>query len=142
MQHLRWLLVTALPRYSKVSWGTCSLILRLHVLSILIKNFHETSHKQFFTNTWQNNLFVTWIDCSHTFDCRMFWENINCFRFWWKNYTKLCTSMSNIMCRKNFFPCTLRFVRCFGFQGMILKTGHSGENPDFDFVPLLFTLLT
>ena len=38
MQHLRWLLLTVLPRYSKVSWGACSLISRLHVLSILIKN--------------------------------------------------------------------------------------------------------
>ena len=22
----------------------------------------------------------------------MFWKNINCFRFWWKTYTKRCTS--------------------------------------------------
>ena len=22
----------------------------------------------------------------------MFWKNINCFRFWWKTYTKCCTS--------------------------------------------------
>ena len=28
--------------YSKVSWDTCSFISRLDVLSILIKNFHET----------------------------------------------------------------------------------------------------
>ena len=38
MQHLRWLLLTGLPRYSKVSWGAGS---RLHVFAILIKNFHE-----------------------------------------------------------------------------------------------------
>ena len=30
---------------SKVSWGVCSLILHLHMLSILIKNLHKTLHK-------------------------------------------------------------------------------------------------
>ena len=44
-QYFQWLLLTALPRYSKMSWGACSLISRLNVLSILIKNFHETLHK-------------------------------------------------------------------------------------------------
>ena len=39
MQHLRWLLL--LPRHSKVSWGVCSLILHLHMLSILIKNIKK-----------------------------------------------------------------------------------------------------
>ena len=43
---------------------------------------------------------------------------------------------------KTFFPCTLWMVRCFHFQGMIWKKEHGGENPDFDFVPFLFTLLT
>ena len=41
----RWLLLKVLPQYSKVSWGACSLIFRLHVLSILIKNLHKTLHK-------------------------------------------------------------------------------------------------
>ena len=41
-----------------------------------------------------------------------------------------------------FFPCTLPLVRCFQFQGIIWKTEHGGENPDFDFAPLLPTLLT
>ena len=36
----------------------------------------------------------------------------------------------------------MRCVRCFQFQSMIWKTEHGGENPDFDFVPRLFTLLT
>ena len=35
--HLRWLLLTVLPRYS--IWGACSLISHLKVLSILIKTF-------------------------------------------------------------------------------------------------------
>ena len=42
IQHLWWLLLTVLPRYSEASWGACSLISHLQVLSILIKNFHET----------------------------------------------------------------------------------------------------
>ena len=45
IEHLRWLLLTVLPQYSKVNWGACSLISRLHVFSILIKNSHKTSHK-------------------------------------------------------------------------------------------------
>ena len=45
IQPLRWLLLAILPRYSKVSWDACSLISRLRLLSLLIKNFHETLHK-------------------------------------------------------------------------------------------------
>ena len=38
MQQHRWLILTVLPRYSKVSWGACSLISCLHVLSISSRN--------------------------------------------------------------------------------------------------------
>ena len=48
-------------------------------------------------------------------------ENINCFRFWWNTYTKRCASNCNITCQNTFFPCTLRLVRCFQFQDIILK---------------------
>ena len=100
MQHVQWLLLTVVPWYSKVSWDACSLISHLHMLSILIKNFHETLHKKFFNITWQNNFFLSWIDWSQTFDFRMFWKNINCFWFWWKTYTKCCTSNYVITCVK------------------------------------------
>ena len=53
-------------------------------------------------------------------------------------HKELCT----IMCQKTFFPCILWFVRCFQFQGIIWKTEHDGDNLNFDFVPLLFILLT
>ena len=56
-------------------------------------------------------------------------------------YKTLHKQLCNITRQKTFFPCTLRLVRCFQFQGMIWKTEHGSENPDFDFVPLLFTLL-
>ena len=71
MQQLRWLLLAVLPRYSKVSWGVCSLISRLHVLSILIKNLHEKLHKLFFAITWWNNFLLAWIDWSSAFDFRI-----------------------------------------------------------------------
>ena len=71
IQHLRWLLLTVLPRYSKASWGASSLISRLHVLSILIKKFHETLLKYFFTITWQVNFFLAWFDWSRTSDFRI-----------------------------------------------------------------------
>ena len=41
-KHLWWLLLTVLQWYSEVSWGACSLISRLHMLLILIENFHKT----------------------------------------------------------------------------------------------------
>ena len=48
IEHLRWLLLTVLQQYSKVSWGFCySLISRLHVFSILIRNLHKTFHKYY-----------------------------------------------------------------------------------------------
>ena len=93
MQHLRWLLLIVLPRYSKVSWGACFLISCLHVLSILIKIFHETlsqiiiyhhTTKQFFP-------YLTWLVTCFWFQ-KMFSKNIICFRFLWKTYTKRCTS--------------------------------------------------
>ena len=70
----------------------------------------------------------------------MFWKTSNCFRFWWKTYTKCCTSVAQ--CQKTSFSCTLRLVRCFQIQGMIWKMEHSGENPYFDSVLPLFTLLS
>ena len=56
--------------------------------------------------------------------------------------TQSIAQVCNIRCQKTFFPCTLLLVRWFQFQGMIWKMEHCGENPDFDFVPLLFNLLT
>ena len=39
IEHLRWLLLTVLLQYCKVSWGPCSLTLRLYMLSISVKNY-------------------------------------------------------------------------------------------------------
>ena len=40
IEDFRWLPLAVLPQYSKVSWGICSLISRLHMLSK-----HETLHR-------------------------------------------------------------------------------------------------
>ena len=64
------------------------------------------------------------------------------FDFDEKLIQSVAQELCNITCQKTFFPFTLRVVRCFRFQGMIWKTEHGGENPDFGFVPPLFTLLT
>ena len=91
IEQLRWLLLTVLSRYSKVIWGICSLISRLHMLSILIKNLRETLHKLFFTIMWQNNFFVAWIDWSSVLDFRICFEKtLVVFDFDEKSYTKLC----------------------------------------------------
>ena len=87
------MLLTVLPRYIKVSWGACSLISRLQVLSILIKSFHKLSFKNVLYMTQQNNFFLAclnWLVTCFRFQ-NMFWKNINCFRFWWKTYAKRWT---------------------------------------------------
>ena len=45
IKQLWWLLLTVLPQYRNISWGVCSLVSCLHVLSILIKTLHKTLHK-------------------------------------------------------------------------------------------------
>ena len=73
----------------------------------------------------------------------MFWKNINCFRFWWKTYTKCCASNYVIHVSNDFLLLHFAVGQVLSiWSRMIWKTEHSGENPDFDFVPLLFTLLT
>ena len=53
----------------------------------------------------------------------MFWKNISCFRFWWKNLHKaLHKQLCNTTCQKTFFACTLRLVKYFQFQDVIWKT--------------------
>ena len=95
----------------------------------------KTFMKRWWNNsfTWQINFSFAWFNWSRAFDFRI--------GFWWKTYTKRCTSNTcNVMCQKTFFPCTLRLVRYFQFPGMIWKTEYGSENSDFDFVSLLRSL--
>ena len=80
-----------LPRYSKVSWVACSLIRRLNVLSILIKNFHVAQIILKYHVTKQFLPCLNWLVTCFWFQ-NMFWKNINCFRLWWKIYLKCSTS--------------------------------------------------
>ena len=92
IQQLRWLLLAVLPRYSKVSWVpalwfppprafTFDQKLSRNVAQIILC-YHVT--KQFLPC-------LNWLVTCFQFQ-NMFWKNINCFRFWWKTYTKRCTS--------------------------------------------------
>ena len=116
IEHLRLLLLTVLPQYSKVSWGVCSLFLRLHVPSILIKNLRKTLLKKFFTIMWPNNCLDFLITCFRFQN--MIWKNILMRNLHKALRKKLC----NITCQKTFFACTLWLVKCFKFQDMIWKT--------------------
>ena len=101
---------------------------------------------------------VNWLITCLRFQ-NMFGKNIDCFRFWWKTYTKRSTS-NNVISRVKrlssmeywvywvrhaFFPCTLRLVRCFQFWIMIWKTeerrvskrGCLCDNWKLSFLPLL-----
>ena len=53
MEHLRWLLLTVVRQYCKVSWSVCSLILPFHAFYLNAKLLY----KQFLTITRQNNFF-------------------------------------------------------------------------------------
>ena len=82
IEHLRLLLLTVLPHYSKVSWGVCSLF------SILIKSLRKALLKKFFTIVWPNNFFLAWIYWSRAFDFRIWFGKT----FWWETYTKRCAN--------------------------------------------------
>ena len=91
IQQLWWLGLIVLPQYSKGNWVACSLILRLHILSILIKNFHVAQIILYYHVTKQFLPCLNWLVTCFWFQ-NMFWKNINCFRLWWKIYLKRCTS--------------------------------------------------
>ena len=114
------------------------------------KIYTKCCTNNFFTITWQNNFFLAWIFWSCAFDFRIcFGKTLVAFSFHEKTYTKCCTRLCNIMCWKTFFACTLRFEfqdmiwkmkECYISKSIKLKIWH--KNFNFDFAPLLFTLLT
>ena len=93
IQHLQWLLQTVLPRHSKASWGACSLISRLPCAfdfdQKLSRNVAQIILYYHVTNQFLPCLI--WLVTCFWFQ-NMFWKNINCFWFWWKTYTRHCTS--------------------------------------------------
>ena len=81
---LWWLRLIVPPQYSKVNWVACSLILRLHILSILIKNFHVAQIVLYYHVTKQFLPLLNWL-------VTCFWFQ-NIFRLSWKIYLKRCKS--------------------------------------------------
>ena len=119
MENFRWLLLIVPPQYSKVSWGPCSLISHLHVLSK--KNLQKTLDKYFFTITWQSNFFLAWFDLSRAFNSRIgFGKTLVAFDFDEK-LTQIIANYVNTMCQKTFLACTLQLIECFQFQDIIWK---------------------
>ena len=93
IQHLQWLLQTVLPRHSKASWGACSLISRLPCAfdfdQKLLRNVAQIVLYYHVKNRFFRYLILL-VTCF--WFQNMFWKNIDCFPFWWKTYTKCCTS--------------------------------------------------
>ena len=81
MQHLRWLLLTVLPRCSTPCVFDFDRKLSRNVAEIILY-YHVTKNSLTCLN---------WLVTCFWFQ-NMFWKNINYFRFWWKTYTKRCTS--------------------------------------------------
>ena len=126
--------------------------------------FHTSMSFQFWSKTlmkcWANNSLLSrdkkflpclnWVVTCFQFQ-KMFWKN-NCFRFWWRTYTKHCRRNYVISCVKR-LP-SLHFAvgqvlsisgydlehRCWVSKNIALKTWRWKFL--FDFASLLFTLLT
>ena len=92
----------------KLSWNVVKIILYYHVA------------KQFLPC-------LNWLVTCFWFQI-MFWKNINCFRFWWKTYTKRCTSNCVILLVKRLSSPALcgwlgafNFCLWFGKRNMAVK---------------------
>ena len=73
--------------------------------------------------TKQFLLYLNSLDWSSAFDFRIwFAKTLIAFDFDEKLTQRVAQVICNITCQKTFFPCTLRLIRCFQFQGMIWKT--------------------
>ena len=64
----------------------------------------------------------------------MFWKNINCFRFWWKTYTKRCTS-NYVISRVKWLssPALCVWSGAFKFSGYDLENGSRWWKSRFSF---------
>ena len=78
MQQLRW------QSYHGTVVSRCS-----HFWSKLLRNVTQIILYYHLTKQFLSCL--NWLVTCFQFQ-NMFWKNINCFRFWWKTYTKRCTS--------------------------------------------------
>ena len=104
IEHLWWLLLMVLSRYSKVSLSVCSLISRLHVLPILIKNYTKlcTNHPLLSRDKAISSLVLNWlITWSRAFDSRIYFgKTLISFDFDENIHKTLHTLLCNITCQK------------------------------------------
>ena len=119
IEHLRWLLLIVLPQHSKVSWGVCSLISRLHVLLILIKKLHKTLTNNSLVHVTDQVLScLNWLIRCFRFQ-NMFWKNISCFRFDGKRSIAQVTVISRVKRLSSLALCG--WLRAFNLSGHDLE---------------------
>ena len=148
MQHLQWLLLTVLPRYNQFS------ILWFRI-STCFQFWSKTFTKRCTKNSLLSRFILAWTDWSCAFDVRICFgfEKTIPFDFDKKTYIKRCRSnyvasrvkrlSSHVLC---WLSGAFNFRVWFGeqmnaVQAKILRLKHDGENLDFRFDLLLFTLL-
>ena len=105
-QHLWWLLLTVLPRHSKVA-STCFWFWSKTLTKRCTNNYYHVT-KQFLPC-------LRWLVTSFQFQ-NMFWKNVNCFRFWWKTYTKRCRNDYVISRVKTLSPAVCGWSGAFNFR--------------------------
>ena len=120
MQHLRWLLLTVLPRYSTPCAFDLDRKLLRNVAKIILY-YHVTKNSLTCLN-WLVKCF--WFQ-------NMFWKNINYFRFWWKTCTKRCTSNCYVILRvKRLSSLVLRgWSGAFNFRVWFRKRNMAVKTP-------------
>ena len=66
--------------------------------------------------------YLNWLVTCFRFQ-NLFWENLNCFRFWWKTYTKRCTSNYVTLRVIRLFPLHFQLDQVLSISGYDLENG-------------------
>ena len=130
IQHLRWLLLTVLPRHSKASWAACFWFRASTCFRFRSKTFTKRCYNNSLLS--RDKSIPSLLDLiGHVLlisEYVMFWKNNDCFRFWWKTYIKCCASNYVISRVKRLsFPTfcgwsgAFNFREWFGKWNMVVK---------------------
>ena len=118
----------------------------LHFDRKLIQNIAQII--VYYCETKQLLACLNWLIMCFQFQ-NMFWEKIGCFQFWWKTYTKHCINNCVISHVKRLslptlgnWSCAFNFRIWFGKRTNVVEAKNIKNISNFDFVLLLFTLLT
>ena len=134
IEHLRWLLLTILPKFSKVRWGC----LFFDFAPPRAFNFDQKLKQKvaqiffYYHMTKQFLCCLNWLITCFWFQ-NMFWENISFFWFWWETSTKRCTS--NLDCKTTSFQltkniCYLKNKKCQWRSTAVLVQQFSHSPPN------------